>query len=205
VALTSSNAAASVPSSVIVPAGTTSATFTVTPTPVSSKQTGAVTASYGGVSKSSTLTLMPIGVLRLELTPNPVTGPNAVTGTITLSCPASTGGLVVKLSTNYSAVARPKVSTVTIPAGSTTGTFTISTADVSKISYATITAGVNGIAKSVKLTVNERPGFESWETGASTEEARPFLHTRLPSAGALHNTFINHRHASTLLWKSQCE
>lgn len=154
VALTSSNAAASVPSSVTVPAGTTSATFTVTPMLVSSKQTGAVTASYGGVSKSSALTLMPIGVLRLALTPNPVTGPNAVTGTITLSCPASTGGLVVKLSTNYGAIARPTASTITIPAGSTTGTFTISTADVSKVSYATITAGVNGIAKSVKLTVN---------------------------------------------------
>jgi uncharacterized repeat protein (TIGR01451 family) len=154
VALTSSNAAAKVPASVTVPAGTTSATFTVTPALVSTRQTSTVTASYGGVSKSSALTLLPIGVASLTLTPNPVTGPNEVTGTITLTCPAPSGGLAVRLTTSNSAIARPKVSTVTIPAGAKTGTFTVITADVSKVNYVTISAGANAIAKSVRLTVN---------------------------------------------------
>jgi hypothetical protein len=142
------------PASVTVPAGATSASFIVTTMLVSSRQTSTLTATYRGVSTSSTLAVMPIGVTNLVLTPNPVTGPNAVTGTVTLTCAAPSGGAVVTLSTNNSPVARPKVSSITIPAGSTTGTFSIITADVSRVSYATITAAANGISKGVRLTVN---------------------------------------------------
>jgi hypothetical protein len=154
VALSSSNTAAGTPASVIVPAGATAATFTVTARVVSSKQTSTITASYGGVSMSDTLTVMPIGIASLTLTPNPVTGPNAVTGTVTLTCPAPSGGVLVTLSTTNSSIARPQVNSLMVPAGSTTVTFKISTMDVSKVSYASITAAANGISKVVRLTVN---------------------------------------------------
>lgn len=154
VALTSSNPAANVPASVTVPAGATSVAFNVTPAPVSTKQTTTITASYRDVVLSKPLTLMPNGVSVLTLTPNPVTGPNAATGTVTLTCPAVSGGQVVTLTTSSSAVASPTVSSIVIPAGAKTGTFTVRTVDVTTAKSVSITATANGASKAVSLTVN---------------------------------------------------
>ena len=154
VALTSSNSSAQVPASVTVPAGATSVAFSVTPSVVSAKQTATITASFRGVSLSKSVTLMQISVGTLTLTPNPVTGPNTVTGTVALTCPAPAGGLVVKLTTSNSAVARPVVSSITIPAGAKTGTFNVSTADVTSLKYASIAAAGGGVTKVVSLKVN---------------------------------------------------
>jgi phosphatidylinositol-3-phosphatase len=153
VTLSNTNGAAVVPSSVTVPEGTTSATFTITTSPTAIKKTGTVTASYDGMSFTKTLTVRPVGVKSLALSPNPVTGPGGVTGTVKLSCPATAGGVVVALSSNAPGVAKPSVASINIPQGSTTGTFPITTVNVTATSSATITAKANGIAKSVKLTV----------------------------------------------------
>ena len=62
VSLANTNPAASMPASVTVPAGATTAKFTITGVEVTSNQTGTATAHYGGVSKSSMLTVRPIGM-----------------------------------------------------------------------------------------------------------------------------------------------
>lgn len=63
VSLTSSNAAvASVPPSVTVPAGATSANFTVTTTAVNDTQSATITATGGGASRSVTLSVVPQSV-----------------------------------------------------------------------------------------------------------------------------------------------
>lgn len=154
VPLSNTNPAASVPASVTVPAGATYATFPVTAPAVTSLQTGTVSASFGGVTKSVTLKVRPIGVASLALSPNPVVGPGSVAGTVTLECPAAPGSVTVALSSTTTSVARPAVASVTIPAGSTAATFTVTTADVSAVSYATIRAATGGVTKSVRLTVN---------------------------------------------------
>jgi hypothetical protein len=153
VTLSDTNPAASMPASVTVPAGATTAKFTITGVAVTAKQTGTATAHYGGVSKSATLTVRPIGVLSLTLSPNPVVGPNSVVGTVTLECPAAPGNIVVTLTSSNTAVASTPAS-LTIPAGSATGTFTVTTADVSAVSSANIKAIANGIVRTVTLTVN---------------------------------------------------
>jgi acetyl esterase/lipase len=153
VALTNANPAATVPASVTVAAGANSATFPIPTATVAANQSGAVTASFGGVSKSATLTVRPVGLLSLSLSPNPVVGPGSVTGTVTLECAAPAGGIAVALSSSATAVAWPNVASLTVPAGSSTGTFTVSTADVSAVSTATIKASANGTNKSVTLTV----------------------------------------------------
>lgn len=153
VALSGTNPAAAVPASVTVRAGATSATFKITGTAVASPQAGAVTATHGGVSKSATVTVRPIGVLGLTLSPNPVVGPNRVVGTVTLECPAGPGGVAVSLTSNSSAVARPAAPSFTVPAGAETGTFEVLTTDVSAESYANIRATASGVWKAVKLTV----------------------------------------------------
>lgn len=153
VTLASSNPSAQIPASVVVPAGATSVAFAVTPALVTTKQTSTITASYRGVSFSKPLTLMPVGVATLALTPNPVTGPNTVTGTVTLTCNAPAGGLAVTLSTSSSTVARPTVTSITIPAGTKTGTFNVSVFDVTATKYVNITAAAGGVSKVVSLTV----------------------------------------------------
>ncbi|HJX26906.1 MAG TPA: hypothetical protein VJ885_03260, partial [Thermoanaerobaculia bacterium] len=154
VQLTNTNPAASVPASVTVPAGATFASFPVTAPVVTTLQTGTVDASFGGITKSVTLKVRPIGLVSLTLNLNPVVGPGSVTGTVTLECPAAPGNVTVALSSSTTAVARPAVASVTIPAGSSTATFTVTTADVSAVSYATIKAVAGGVTKSVRLTVN---------------------------------------------------
>ena len=154
VSLTDTNPAAVVPASVTVPDGAVNATFTITAPAVSSSQVGTVTATLAGISKSKGLTVRPIGVQLLGLSPNPVVGPNSVTGMVTLECTAAPGAIVVTLSSSNPAVAAPTASSITIPFGSKTGSFTVTTADVSAVSSAVIKATAGGVSKSVKLTVN---------------------------------------------------
>jgi hypothetical protein len=61
VALSSNNAVASVPASVTVAQGTTSATFTVTTTGVTVSTPATITATAGGVTRTTTLTVNPPG------------------------------------------------------------------------------------------------------------------------------------------------
>src|SRR5258708_4924245 len=72
VALSSNNGAASVPSSVTVPAGATSATFPVNTSAVAASTTVTISAAYGGVSKSATLSVTPPPLPNLRSLP-PIT------------------------------------------------------------------------------------------------------------------------------------
>ncbi|HKQ50964.1 MAG TPA: hypothetical protein VJT74_01255, partial [Pyrinomonadaceae bacterium] len=154
VTLTDTNAAATMPASVTVPAGALSKTFTITTTPVAAVTSGYVTAKLGTVTKSLLLKVRPIGVKTLTLAPNPVTGPNNVTGTVTLERPAAPASITVTLSSSNPLVAHPTVTTITIPAGVTSKTFTVATADVAASRTATIKATANAISKGVTLKVN---------------------------------------------------
>ena len=61
VAIASNNAAATVPNSVVVPAGSSSRAFSVTTTQVQAMTTAVITASLNGTSRSATLTINPAG------------------------------------------------------------------------------------------------------------------------------------------------
>jgi hypothetical protein len=154
VSLTSALAPASVPATVLVPAGATTANFTINTIPVAATATGAVTATYGAVTKSANLTVRPIGVASVALSPNPVVGPAPVSGTVTLECPAAPSAITVSLATNNAAVAQPSVASITVAGGTATKTFGVTTTDVTVVSSATITAAANGLAKTKALTVN---------------------------------------------------
>ena len=153
VTLSSSNGAASVPSSVTIPAGNTSATFTVSTTPVAAATGATIFASYDGVSPSASLTVTPPTVASLTLNPNSVVGGplGSSTGTVTLSGPAPAGGAQVMLSSNNGAASVP--SSVTVPAGSTSATFTVNTSIVLVSTSAAITASYNNTSQSASLSV----------------------------------------------------
>jgi len=154
VLLTNTNPSATVPPRVTILKGKTSATFAIPTEAVSAIQTGTVTASLNGLTLKKTLKVRPIGVKTITLTPNPVVGGNDVAGKVTLECPAAPGDIVVTLSSTNPEVASPTVTSLTIPAGEKTGTFTVTTADVNVFSTATIKAKANGVTRSKKLKVN---------------------------------------------------
>ena len=154
--LSSSNTSvATVPSSVTVPAGATSANFTVATNPVSSVTSVTITAAAGGITRTATLTVNPpasnVTLQSLTISPTSVWGGSTATGTVTLSGPAPAGGAVVQLRSNSSRASVP--SSITIPAGATSARFTIQTRSAFSITTVTITATYNGVSRSAQLTV----------------------------------------------------
>ena len=144
--------AARFPASIVIPPGAASQSMTVATDYVTDYQSGAVTASYGGASRSVTLTIRPIRARSHQLAPNPAAGGTTVKGTITLEC-VSRQPVVVTLSTNNAAVASPVVSTVTIPAGAQSATFDIRTFSPSTTTSVNIDARVHRALARAVLSV----------------------------------------------------
>jgi hypothetical protein len=152
VTLSSDKGNAQVPASVTVPPGATSARFTVTTTSTAGAVTATLSASANGVTKTTSLSINPPGLSTLGLNPTSVVGGTSSTGTVTLTGPAPSGGLVVSLSDNNAAAQTP--ATVTVPASASSASFTITTTSVTTTTSATINATYNGITRSATLTIN---------------------------------------------------
>ena len=152
VTLSSSNTSvAAVPTSVTVPAGSTSTTFAVTTSSVVTTTTVSITATYGG-SANATLTVNPaISVSSVSLSPTSVVGGNNSTGTVRLNVAAPTGGVSVSLTSSNTAAARVPAS-VTVSAGSTSATFTVTTLGVASTTTSVVTATL-GTSTNATLTV----------------------------------------------------
>src|SRR5438874_1104527 len=92
-----------------------------------------------------------LGVASLTLNPTTVTGGNSSTGTVTLTAiaPAAT---TVTITRNHPAAIVP--ASVTVPAGSQSRSFSISTTQVQATTSAVITASLNDTSRSATLTIN---------------------------------------------------
>ena len=188
----SGSAYATVPASVTVPFGANSATFTITTQSVSSVTGVSITATDSG-SQSGVVMLLPSGGLGVDLTVNPggIYGGNSAVGTVTLSATQGSD-TVVNLSSNNSAVTVP--TTVTVPAGSTSATFTVATSAVSTIPMP-LTGGLSWIACSVGLSSQAFPtavypaavhyvtAAPSSVTGGSSSTGTVYLSGTAPSGG----------------------
>jgi hypothetical protein len=95
----------------------------------------------------------PAALSSLGLSPTSVAGGNSSTGTVTLTSAAPTGGASVALSSSNTAAATVPAS-VTVPAGSTSATFTVSTSSVSSNTSSTVSASYGGVTQTATLTVN---------------------------------------------------
>jgi trimeric autotransporter adhesin len=146
--------AASVPSSVTVPAGATSANFNITTQTVSANTFVTITATLGSTSLQATLEvtdLPPITAPALNLDPMNVSGGSPTTGVVSLSRQAPPGGIVVALSSNSGLASVP--ANVTVPAGYIRTSFPVTTASVSTTTTATITASLNGSSVQTSFTI----------------------------------------------------
>jgi hypothetical protein len=158
VALSSSNtAAARVPSSVTVAAGATSATFTVSTSAVTASTAVTISAAYGGVTRTASITVAPAppppaNLSSLTLNPTSVIGGlQTSTGTVTLSAPAPAGGVTVALSSSNGVARVP--SSVFVPAGATSASFTVNTSIVLLSTSAAISASYNGTTRTAGISV----------------------------------------------------
>ncbi|HYG82745.1 MAG TPA: hypothetical protein VD861_20280 [Pyrinomonadaceae bacterium] len=143
--------AATTPASVTVPAGAKTKTFTVTTTAVSSSESGTVTASLGGVTKGAPLRVDPITLASFTVLPRSAAGGAKITGTLALNGPAPPEGLAVALSDNIPATTLP--AQVTIPAGATSRTFSITSSTVDANQSGTVTAKGGAVTKTAALTI----------------------------------------------------
>jgi IPT/TIG domain/PQQ-like domain len=162
VALTSTNSAlAKVPASITIPAGTTSGSFTVTSSAVTTATGVQLNAAYSGAIVSATLTVQPASVspppaspslTSLSLSPTTVRSGSSSQGTVTLSGAAPAGGVVISLASSNTSVATVPAS-VTVPAGASSATFTVQTRKVRTSTSVTISAAGGGVTSQATLGV----------------------------------------------------
>ncbi len=149
---------ATMPSSITVPAGATSANFQIATQPVAETFNMNVFADLAGSPGRQALLLINPGgtqtptLSSVSLSPSSVVGGTSSTGTVTLSGAAPSGGAAVSLSENSSATTVP--ASITVPAGATSANFTVTTASVTATTSATISAVFGGVTRTAALTVN---------------------------------------------------
>jgi len=154
VQLKSSNpGAASVPATVFIPSGHATATFPITTTAVKDNVSVTITATLGGNSSTAQLTVESPGVFGVKFSAASVRGGQPVTVVITLDAPAPTGGLLVSLAVTNSEFNIVPAS-VTIAAGKSSTSFTLTTKRVSRNQSTTLTAtSANGSSAAASLLV----------------------------------------------------
>jgi hypothetical protein len=160
VSLASSSLSALVGSSVTIPAGGMTTTFTVSTNVVSNDTSAVISATVYGAKLKSTLSILGPKVTSVSLASASIASTTTTTGTVTLSTNAPVGGKVVNLSSSNFAVASVPVS-VTVAAGTRTATFTITAGTVNANTNATITATTNGSTGTATLTVTPPPAVLS--------------------------------------------
>ena len=188
VALVSADTAtATVPASVLVPAGQTSASFTIATNPVAATKSVQINATLG-VTKITTLTVRQPGVASLTLLPASVGGGDNAVGVVTLDAPATAPTTVTLSSSASQAV---PTANIVIPVGQSSGSFTIATSAVSASVTALITARANGIARSQGLTITPKGATISGSIGldSSVNLAQSVTFVFRPTAGGTPLTY----------------
>src|SRR5207247_2022492 len=133
----------------------------------------------------------PLPLSSVTLNPTSVVGGNPSTGTVTLTAPAPAGGAVVTLASTGAVASVP--ASVTVPAGATSATFTITTPVVmGLIAQSDIIATFGGVSRAATLTVTPsspharprpaqrraRPAARSSMAAAARSSADPAPHPR---------------------------
>ena len=141
----------SVPATVTIAAGATTATFPVTTVPVKKSESAMIQAYAAGVKVSAVITVTATSVVSVSMNPTTVVGGLNSTATVTLNGVAPVGGTTIQLySTN---VAASVPTSVVVPAGSKTVTFPVTTVAVAANTTASIAAKYLGTTKSAALTI----------------------------------------------------
>ena len=130
-----------------IPAGQTSATFSVQAGTVSTATTVAISAGYGGTNASASVTIVPktstVSLSSFTVSPANLVSGAIATLTFTLSGPAPTGGASIGLSAP-NPVAFPALLTYVVPAGQSSATFTVQAGAITTATTLQIWASYGG-------------------------------------------------------------
>src|SRR5205085_12021415 len=134
--------------------GNIGGSFDITTDAVSAVQLGTVTVSLNGNAGSATVSVLPPGgpALSSVVTPSTISGGSVASGTVTLTGPAPPGGALVLLNTNEPALVTTPAS-VTVAAGATTATFTVTTRPVTAPILVFIDASYGSVALFARPTL----------------------------------------------------
>lgn len=147
------NLSSSNPDVVSVPAYIVSNSYaTVSSVPVSADTTVTISGTYKGKTQTISVVVIPARLNGLSLNPSSVKGGYNTTGTVTLDGAAGPGGAKVLLSISDATVGTLP-SSVTIPAGQSSATFTIVTKPVTQNRSATVKGTKASISQTATLTV----------------------------------------------------
>jgi hypothetical protein len=153
VTLSSSNPKVTVPASVTLKEGLVAKAFPITTDVVATLEAATISASVPGTTLSAVLTLRPIGVKKVTLTPATVIGGAGVAGTVALECPAAPGDIAVALRSTKPGAALPEVTELVVPQGAASGGFGVTTFPVVVTTKPSLKATANGITKAKVLVV----------------------------------------------------
>src|SRR6267142_1253289 len=183
VALSSSNGAASVPSSVTLPTGTSSATFPVNTSAVTSSTPVTISASYGGVTQTASLTVTAAPNYTLSASPTSlsitqgsggtatvaVTPLNGFSGSVSLSASGLPSGVTASFGPNPATT----TSTMTLAASSTatTGAVTVTirgtSGSLTNTTTITLTVTADSDTTPPDTTITSAPPARSNSSSAS--------------------------------------
>lgn len=162
IVLSDNSSAISLPATVTIARARNTAPFVVTTYRTSLTITRTISATTpDAVTKSTTITLLPVTTEVSSLTLNPaiVEGGQPTTGTINLLNPAPVGGIDVKVTDTSSIISPPTL--VHFDAGEQTKSFTISTLEVGTQTSGTVKATYDTRFRSATLTVTPTQRIES--------------------------------------------
>ncbi len=157
--LVSSNpAVVTVNATVTIPAQTRSVDFQAMTSIVAVNQTVTVTATRQTDPTdvvSGNLDVLVANLISITLSPDSVVGGNPTTATVGLDLPAAAGGVTINIASTNVAVAQVPGATVTIPAGSTNTSFTVTTSrNLTALPINVDITATRGITLMATLTVN---------------------------------------------------
>lgn len=151
--IASSDASVQPQNPVTVPTNATSVGFSIFTSPLSSQRAVTVTATLNTSSVPVQLTLQPTAtaITSLVVVPFTAAGGTSMTGVVTISPPAPSGGAVISLTAAFTNIATAPTTplpvtvpaTVTVAAGATQAQFNVGTSKVTKTTDVTLTASLN--------------------------------------------------------------
>jgi hypothetical protein len=157
IALASSDPHATVPAAVTVPAGESSAGFSIATSPVNAPTVATISGSYRGQTVSADLTIRPTPPALASVTLASTTirsGAMLYGNLVTLTAPAPCGGATILLqSGNPSVVWVP--ASIVVPAGTTSATFPLNAGGVWKPT--SVSVGVSYVEKASQVFLTVQP------------------------------------------------
>ena len=154
--LASSNAGVSVPTWVVVPGGSTSASFTVNVSSGLPSQAVTLTATFNQLSKAVQLQIngnsVASGLNSISCSESSLGSPASASCRVNLTGPAPVGGSGVHLASSNAGVSVP--TWVVVPGGSTSASFTVNVSSGVPSQAVTLTATLNAISKAMQIQIN---------------------------------------------------